>query len=107
MSGKVARTMDRRIFLAALAALPLAARAQPLPEAVLYKSPDCDCCHGHAAYLRKHGYRVTEIPTDDLDQFKRKQGVSEDLFGCHTILVGGYVVEGHVSAAVIDRLLRE
>ena len=99
--------MHRRALLALLAALPLVARSQPLREAVLYKSPDCGCCHEHAAYLRKHGYRVTEIPTDDLDRFKRQQGVPEALFGCHTILVGGYVVEGHVSAPVIDRLLRE
>ncbi|MFY9315405.1 MAG: DUF411 domain-containing protein [Burkholderiales bacterium] len=101
--------MHRRRFLGILAALgaPSFALAQDKPDATLYKNPQCGCCHDHAAYLRRHGYRVTEIATHDLEDIRRRHGVPEQLYGCHTILVGGYVVEGHVSAGLIDRLLRE
>jgi len=101
--------MNRRTFLAAVAALavPAAGRGQGPRDATLYKNPQCGCCHEHAAYLRRHGYRVTEIATHDLEGIRVKHGVPDLLYGCHTILVGGYVVEGHVSAPIIDRLLRE
>ena len=101
--------MHRRRFLGMLTALGMAsfARAQDKPEATLYKNPQCGCCQDHTAYLRRHGYRVKEIATHDLEGIRLKHGVPEQLYGCHTILVGGYVVEGHVSAPLIDRLLRE
>jgi len=73
----------------------------------MYKSPFCGCCHEHAAYLRGQGFLVKEVTTYDLDGIRRKHRVPERLYGCHTILIGGYVVEGHVSASIIDRLLRE
>ena len=101
--------MKRRTFLIAIAALtvPALGRAQGPRDATLYKNPLCGCCQDHAAYLRRHGYRVKEVATHDLDGIKRQHGVPEQLYGCHTILVGGYVVEGHVSASIIDRLLSE
>jgi hypothetical protein len=101
--------MNRRIFLAGLASLSTAnlAYGGGARDATLYKNPQCGCCEYHAAYLRRHGYRVTEIATHDLDRIRRDHGVPEKLYGCHSILVGGYVVEGHVSAGIIDRLLRE
>jgi hypothetical protein len=99
--------LHRRAFLLLAATLPALGYGQPARAAVLYKNPDCSCCHEHAAYLRQRGYQVEEIATPELDALKRKHGVPEAMFGCHTILIGGYVVEGHVSAAVIDRLLSE
>jgi hypothetical protein len=101
--------MNRRTFLATLAALaaPGTGAAQAPRDATLYKNPLCGCCQDHAAYLRQHGYRVKEIATHDLEGLRLKLRVPERLYGCHTSLVGGYVVEGHVSAPVIDRLLRE
>ena len=99
--------MRRRAFLLLAAALPILGRGEAARDATLYKNPDCGCCHEHAAYLRQHGYQVTEVATRELDALRRKHGVPDELAGCHTIVVGGYVVEGHVSAAVIDRLLRE
>lgn len=100
--------MRRRTFLGALVALGApVAFAQGAREATLYKNPQCGCCKDRAAYLRRHGYRVKEVATHDLDAVKRKHGVPEQLYGCHTILIGDYVVEGHVSAPIIERLLRE
>ncbi len=101
--------MRRRQFLvliAAGAAAPLAGAQSPR-SATLYKNPQCGCCEEHAKYLRRHGYEVTVVATHDLDRIKAEHGVPEPLYGCHTTLVGGYVVEGHVSAGVLDRLLRE
>jgi hypothetical protein len=76
-------------------------------QAVLYKSPQCGCCEGHAAHLRTNGIDLEIVTTDDLALLRQERGVPEDLVGCHMILIDGYVVEGHVSAAAIKRLLTE
>jgi hypothetical protein len=73
----------------------------------LYRNPQCACCESYASYLRRHGYRVTTTPTHSLSLVRRQHGVPERLAGCHTTLVNGYVVEGHVPVAVLDRLLTE
>ena len=101
--------MNRRVFLVMLPALvaPGMATAQGARDATLYKNPLCGCCQDHAAYLRQHGYRVKEIATHDLEGLRIKHGVPQQLYGCHMILIGGYIVEGHVSAPIIDLLLRE
>ena len=84
-----------------------AGHAQDKIQATLYKMPYCDCCEGHAEYLRQHGFDVEDQVTDDLTPLRRAEGVPAALEGCHTILVGGYVVEGHVSADSIKRLMTE
>ena len=81
--------------------------AEELLQATLYKMPYCDCCEGHADYLRQHGFDVEIKVTDNLTPLRRAEGVPGALEGCHTILVGGYVVEGHVSADSIKRLISE
>lgn len=83
-------------------------RASTTPgEAVLYKNPQCECCEGHAQHLRQSGLAVRVVETHDLALIKHQQSVPEALEGCHTIVVGGYVVEGHVPASVVARLLNE
>ena len=62
---------------------------------------------GYAAYLRENGFDVTIKPTHDLPLIKRQYGVPSELEGCHTTLVGGYVVEGHVPVNTLLRLLTE
>ena len=76
-------------------------------QATLYKNPQCGCCEGYADYLRENGFEVTVKPTHDLPLLHRQHGVPEPLVGCHTTLVDGYVVEGHVPVGPIDRLLAE
>ena len=76
-------------------------------EATLYKNPQCDCCEGYAKYLRQNGYKVTVKATHDLPLIKRRHGVSEAFEGCHTTLVDGYVVEGHVPVKTLNKLLAE
>lgn len=100
--------MTRRSLAATLiaATLPLPALAVPT-KAVLFKSPQCGCCEEHAEYLRQEGFEVEVRPTNDLDQMSRLAGVPGELQGCHLIQVDGYVVEGHVLASIIRKLLRE
>ena len=73
----------------------------------LYKNPNCTCCEGYAGYLRSHGFTVTTTPTHNLSLIRRQHGVPEKLAGCHTTIVDGYVVEGHVPVAVLNKLLAE
>ena len=101
--------MNRRVFLivTGLAGIAPLARAQSARKATLYKNPQCGCCEDYASYLRSHGYSVDVAATHARDAIKSKNHVPEALSGCHTTLVGGYVVEGHVPVAVIERLLKE
>ncbi len=102
--------MNRRIFckgmILATAALPLPAIAAPI-KATLYKNPQCTCCEGYAAYLRKSGFEVDVKPTNDLSEISAKAGVPEKLQGCHTMFVENYVVDGHVPVEVVQKLLSE
>jgi hypothetical protein len=83
------------------------ARAAAPIQATLYKNPQCSCCEGYAQYLEKNGFKVDVKPTNDLAEISRNAGVPEDLEGCHTMFVGGYVVDGHVPVDVIRKLLAE
>lgn len=106
-------SLGRRAVLAMTGALPLllaaqtAARAGALPLVTVTKDPSCGCCGAWADHLRGAGYPVRIVETDDLDAVKARLGVPADLASCHTAEVGGYVVEGHVPAAALARLLAE
>lgn len=76
-------------------------------QATLFKDPNCGCCSGHAAYLRQNGIAVTAIDVRDIMAKKREHGVPPQVASCHTALIGGYVVEGHVPMAAIRKLLTE
>ena len=84
-----------------------AAKAEQPYSATLYKNPQCGCCETYADYLRQNGFEITVKPTHDLPLMKRQYGVPGELEGCHTTLVDGYVVEGHVPIKALVRLLTE
>jgi hypothetical protein len=90
-----------------VAALHGAAQAEGPRIATLYKNPACTCCETYADYLRENGFEVTVEATHDLPLIKRQHGVPAPLEGCHTTLVEGYVVEGHVPVGTLRRLLTE
>ena len=77
-----------------------------LPDVTVYKSPTCGCCTEWVAHLRRHGFRVKTEDVADLQPVKARHGVPAELQSCHTALVAGYVVEGHVPADLVERLLR-
>lgn len=77
-------------------------------EAVtMYKDPNCGCCGQWAEHMRSHGFSVKEIATPRMGEVKREAGVPQVLGSCHTAKVGGYVVEGHVPAADVKRMLAD
>jgi hypothetical protein len=73
----------------------------------VYKTPQCGCCKGWVQHLRDNGFQVETMDMPDLSMIKRKYGVTPALQACHTAIVNGYVVEGHVPADVILKLLKE
>lgn len=74
---------------------------------IMYKSPTCGCCEKWADHLRAHGFTVDSRPTDLMESIKDERGVPTNLRSCHTAHVGDYLVEGHVPAADIMRLLKD
>ena len=77
-------------------------------DITVYKSPTCGCCSEWVTYLEEEGFSVTAIDHDDVDSIKVKLGLPDaGLKSCHTAVVEGYLVEGHVPASDIERLLSE
>jgi hypothetical protein len=90
----------------ALGALPRA-RAQSRPAMTMYMSPACGCCEQWESHVRAAGFQLEKHKLGDVVPMKQKLGVPEALYSCHTATVGGYVIEGHVPAADVKRLLAE
>jgi len=76
-------------------------------EVEMYKDPNCGCCGAWAKTLRDAGFTVNEHATTEMDAIKEKYGVSQQLSSCHTATVDGYIIEGHVPADDIKRLIKE
>jgi hypothetical protein len=75
------------------------------PTITAYKDPSCGCCKNWIEHLIKHGYRVDAKDTPNMAEIKRTLGVPDAITSCHTALVNGYLIEGHVPATDIDQLL--
>jgi hypothetical protein len=107
--------MHRREFVkitlgtgAALGALPSLLHALAAPEKLtVYKSASCGCCGEWVKYMRAQGFAVSVVDMDDLSDIKRSSGVPVKLQSCHTALVGAYVIEGHVPADLVRKILAE
>jgi hypothetical protein len=108
--------LSRRAWLAqaagGVAALAAGAPARALaaapgPLMTIYKSPTCGCCQKWVMHVAAAGFRTAVNDVDDLDAIKTRHGVPAALQSCHTAVVDGYVVEGHVPAADVRRLLKE
>lgn len=99
----------RRTFLKSMLALlaaPLAATAAGNAVVNVYKSPTCGCCRLWIDHLRAHGFDVIAHDTGN-NGMRARLGVPAELGSCHTAVVDGYVIEGHVPAREVSRLLRE
>lgn len=111
------RTVSRRAMLASLAGLafagPLAGSLgamtsrRALPKMVVYKDPNCGCCKQWVAHAQKAGFTVEAHDTSDMDTVKASMGVPAALASCHTAKVGTYIVEGHVPADLIIKMIDE
>ena len=102
-------TMIKHVFLRAgfallFTVLPMATLAA---EITVYKSARCGCCKEWVEHMRQNGFEVKALDVGTLDEIKRKHAVPGHLAACHTSIAGGYVVEGHVPADAVKRLLSE
>ncbi|NQY26290.1 MAG: DUF411 domain-containing protein [Piscirickettsiaceae bacterium] len=80
---------------------------QVLPEIVVYKSATCTCCHKWVTHLENEGFTVQAHNREDMNNVKSSLGVIPGLASCHTAVIDGYLIEGHVPASDIKRLLTE
>src|SRR3546814_8181939 len=83
----------------ALLVAPEMAAAADRVQGIMYKNPGCECCDGHADALRRAGIDIRVVASENLAALKARAGVPAELQGCHTVLIGGYTVEGHVPVA--------
>jgi len=81
--------------------------ASAAPVLRVFRSPSCGCCGAWVAYMAERGFEVSVEMRDDLAPVKARHGVPAALEACHTALVDGYVIEGHVPADDVLRLLAE
>ena len=101
----------RRGILVALLSSPVAPSLAQSPlaasEIEVYKSPTCGCCNDWIRHLQDNGFKVKAIDVPDSRHYRARFGMPHRYGSCHTGLVAGYVIEGHVPAREIKRLLRE
>jgi hypothetical protein len=77
------------------------------PTISVYRSPECTCCGGWIDNIKTQGFETQDFLTPDIEAVKQKYKVPDNLVSCHTAIVNGYVLEGHVPATDIKRLLQE
>ena len=95
------------VLIAGTAFASLSTKDAGALEVTVYKSPTCGCCSRWIAHLEANGFKVNAHDLADLTQVKLEHGIRRELTACHTALVDGYVIEGHVPAEDIQRLLQE
>jgi len=98
------------VALLALSAPVLYGQTKPAPakpHLTVYKSPTCGCCAKWVEYMEARGFTASVTNMPDVTPIKIKHGLLPQLASCHTTLVGGYVIEGHVPVEDIRRLLKE
>lgn len=95
-------TITGAVLLAMAWSLPVLAE-----EITVYKSPTCGCCKKWVSHLEANGFTVKAEDVRNVEPLKNQLGLAPNQRSCHTALVGGYLVEGHVPASDIRRLLKE
>ena len=108
----ITRLRQRLMWMIAILLLcfgsPAAAMASTAgEEVVVFRSAYCECCEAWESHIAEAGFMVQDHVADDMDGIKDAMGVPADSASCHTARVAGYVVEGHVPAASIQRMLKE
>ena len=88
-------------------AVPASEATVAAATVTVFKDPNCGCCKEWVTHLRKHAFQVVVKDTSDVASIKATARVPRQLYSCHTAFVNGYVVEGHVPAADVQRMLDE
>jgi hypothetical protein len=94
-------------LLLALLAGTVSVSALAAEQMTVYKSQYCGCCKTWIKHMEENGFEVKVVETEQLDPIKQQYGITPQLASCHTGVVNGYVVEGHVPAADVQKLLKE
>jgi len=94
------------LFAISLMLSNIPAQAEEPTAITVYRSPTCSCCGKWMEHLKQNNFTIKDIPTEDMNAIKHKYGVSDEMASCHTAVVNGYVVEGHVPADDIKALLK-
>ncbi|WP_340587978.1 DUF411 domain-containing protein [Erythrobacter alti] len=98
----------RRFLAPALLALAACSNTVQATTYTMFRDPDCGCCEAWADHIRAEAEaEIVENETADIAEIKTAHGVPQELWSCHTMIVDGYVIEGHVPAADIARLLEQ
>ena len=105
--SKQARLVSRAAILLFGISAATTILAAEKDKVVVYKSPACGCCSQWVAHMEKNGFTVEVHKVRNVEPFRQRFGVPDSMMSCHTALVGGYAIEGHVPAADVKRLLRE
>lgn len=92
--------------LAAVVAAPHLLAAQAKAPLIVYKDANCGCCHLWVEYMQARGYKAT-VTNTDMNRIKAQYKIPQGLASCHTTLVGGYIIEGHVPAPDIEAFLKQ
>lgn len=97
----------KTLILAMLVFMPMKAGAADARQMIVYKSPYCGCCDAWAEAFEQMGYHIVTKDVDDMDWAKEQMEVPESMESCHTAVIDGYVIEGHVPPQAVSKLLYE
>jgi hypothetical protein len=106
-SRELTRRCVLRLAAAAALVVPASSAFGQSPGILVHKDPNCGCCTGWVQHLRAAGFAVSVEEAADLEAVRKRLGVPEDLAACHTAEFEGYVIEGHVPALALRKLLAE
>ena len=100
--------MRRSLAASLLLALAACSNAAQAATYTMFRDPGCGCCLNWAGHIEgRMEAEVAPVDTDEMSALKAAKGVPQDLWSCHTMEIEGYIIEGHVPAEAIARLLRE
>lgn len=105
--SKKSRLLSQAVILLFSVSSAATVLAAEKVKVVVYTSPACGCCSQWVEHMEKNGFAVEVHKVRNVEPFRQRFGVPDSMGSCHTALVGGYAIEGHVPAADVKRLLRE
>ena len=82
-------------------------KSESLPDIAIYRSESCGCCTKWGEHVETAGFRIQDKVVENMETFKQANGITPELSSCHTAVIDGYVVEGHVPAATIKKMLQQ
>lgn len=100
-------TIAFTLIVASLISFAFLQKASAEAEMTVYKSPTCGCCGKWITHMEENGFKVKAVDVIEMNIVKEKYGITKSLASCHTAIIDGYYIEGHVPAADVKRLLAE